>query len=294
MDAEAQPSDVFIIKAMEWLHAHRKMLIIVAVGVAVLGLAWAVLAWKKDQDETDANAQFFAAPNPGSMRAGPVSPAPLLAVAKDYPGTAGGEHAQMLAAEEMFAQGQYPEAYAQFSDFLANYKDSPLIPQAKIGAAACLEAEGKTLEAISRYHDITLTYPTEMNIVSPAKLTLARLYEEVVPPQPQQALGLYYELAGLLKQNPYDPWAAEAQERGQLLLAKHPELMRSAPAPAPSSGLGGLNLPETANPVGSPPATTPAPVVKPAPKPAPPAAPASNNIKLMTLPGASSNSTSKP
>jgi predicted negative regulator of RcsB-dependent stress response len=283
MDAQTQTTDYYI-KVMEWAHARRKTIIIVAVVLAVLGLVWAFLAWKKAQNEADANAQFFAAPTQGIMRGGPVSAAPLLEVAREYPGTPAGQHARMLAAEELFTQGQYPEAYQQFSDFIGLYADSALIPQAKLGMAACLEAEGKTADAISKYHEIILSYPAEMNIVSPAKLTLARLYEEANPPQPQQALTYYAELARMLKQNPYDPWASEAQERASLLLSKHPELMKSL---ADSAAPAGVSLDEMGHEPDSLRATT-------APKPSQPAPGAKASPNLLTIPRASSNSASKP
>jgi len=289
MDAQTQPTDIYI-RTLEWLHARRKTIVIVAVVLALVGLAWAVIAWKKTQDETDANAQFFATPNVGLARTGPVSTAPLLELAKEYPSTPAGEHARLLAAEEMFTQGQYPEAYQQFSDFLTTYPESPLVPQARVGVAASLEAEGKIADAINKYHEIALAYPSEMSIVSPSKLTLARLYEQ--ENQPQQALNYYFELARMLKQNPYDPWAAEAQERGQLLVAKHPELLKAMSNPAPSGGAPGapsFTLPETAKPTG----IQPAPIS--APKPSPTAAPPSNGgLKLLTIPAAPSNSTQKP
>ena len=281
MDAQTQPTDIYI-KTLEWLHARRKTIVIAAAVVALAGLAWAVISWKKNQDEIDANAQFFATPNLGLVRAGPVATAPLLELAREYPGTAAGEHARALAAEEMFTQGQYPEAYRQFSEFQTAYPESPLVPQAKVGAAASLEAEGKISDAIKNYHEIILAYPAEASIVSPAKLTLARLYEQ--ENQPQQALTYYAELARMLKQNPYDPWAAEAQERAQLLVSKHPELLKAMSNPAPSGGPPSFSIPETAKPVAAP-----------APKPSPPAAPPSNGgLNLLTIPAASSNSIVKP
>jgi tetratricopeptide (TPR) repeat protein len=286
MDAQTQPTDIYI-KTLEWLYAKRKTIIIVAVVVALAGLVWAVMSWKKTQDETDANAQFFATPNLGLVRAGPLSTAPLLELAREYPGTAAGEHARALAAEEMFTQGQYPEAYQQFSDFLTTYPESPLVPQAKVGLAASLEAEGKVPDAIKQYHDIILAYPAEMSIVSPAKLTLARLYEQ--QNQPQQALSYYAELARMLKQNPYDPWASEASERAQLLVSKHPELLKAMSNPAPSGGPPGLSIPETAKPAVIQPAAAPAPKLSPSSAP-----PSNGGLKLLTIPSSPSNSTVKP
>ena len=101
-------------------------------------------------------------------------------------------------------------------------------PRPRLASAACLEAEGKSADAIQKYQSIISAYPSDINITGPAKLTLARLYEQAN--RPDQALTFYSELAR--SQNPYDPWAAEARERGELLLAKHPELRRAEAAPA--------------------------------------------------------------
>jgi tetratricopeptide (TPR) repeat protein len=283
MDAQAQSSDVYI-KVLGWLHTHRKRLVIGVVVVAVIGLAWGFIAWKKAQDETDANAQIFAIPLEGGPRSVPPSPLPLLDLAKEYPGTPAGEYAQLLAAGLLFNQGKYPEASRQFSEFIENHPESALIPQAKVGVAACLEAQGKTTEAINQYHDIILIYPSEMSIVSPAKLTLARLYQE--DNKPQLAFNYYAELARMLSQNPYDPWASEARERAQILVAKYPELLKSQTNAAPTGATPGFSVSDATKAPGG--ATS-------APQLSKPVAPAGNQgPHSLNLPGASSNSTGKP
>jgi tetratricopeptide (TPR) repeat protein len=290
MEAQTQSTDVYL-KTVQWVHDRRKPLLIGGVLVAVLGLALAFWAWTKATHESDANAQFFAAPIESTMRPMSVSAKPLLDVASAYPGTAAGEHAQALAAEELFLQGKYPEAYQQFSQFIDNYPDSALLPQAKVGAAACLEAQGKTTDAITKYHEIILTYPTEVDIVSPAKLTLARLYEE--SNQLQQAMNYYVELARVLSQNPNDPWAAEARERAELLASKHPELMKAFSNAAPSNPQSGFTLPDATKAAGGKPGTAPA--AKPAPKTAPPGSSSGNEApNLLSIPVVISNSTGKP
>jgi predicted negative regulator of RcsB-dependent stress response len=223
MDAETQSTEVYL-KVLEWLHVNRKQLTIGAVSVVVIAVVWGFMVYSKNQKDADANAAFFAVPIENTMRGEAVSPTPLLSVASEYQGTPGAEHAQIMAAQELFLQGKYPEAGAQFNQFIENYPDSVLIPQAKMGVAASLEAQGKINDAAQKYHDLILAYPSDMDVVSPAKLTLARLMQDA---QPQQALGLYSELARMLSQNPYDPWAAEARERAQLLLFQHPELMEA-------------------------------------------------------------------
>jgi tetratricopeptide (TPR) repeat protein len=281
MDAQTQSTDLYI-KTVEWLHVRRKPLLIAAVAVAVIALAWGIMSWKKAKDDADANDQFFAIPLENPMRLTQSPPAPLLEVAREYPSTPAGEHAQALAAEMLFTQAKYPEAYQQFSDFISNHPDSALVPEAKLGVAACLEAEGKASEAITKYRELIFTYPTEGSIVSPAKLTLARLYEAAN--QPQQALDYYTELARMLQQNPQDLWGFEARERAQLLLAKHPELLKNLNSPSPGSGAAGFTLDQPTLP-----ATGAAPK-----RPAAEAPAASPNSKLLTIPGGSSNATANP
>jgi hypothetical protein len=129
-----------------------------------------------------------------------------------------------------------------------------------------------------------------MSIISPAKLTLARLYEE--SNQPQQALTYYAELARVLNQNPYDPWAAEARERAQLLASKHPELMKALTSAAPSAPQN-TGFPSDANATEG--RKSAAAAATNAPKTSPPPAPSGNQTpNLLTIPGASSNSTLKP
>jgi tetratricopeptide (TPR) repeat protein len=261
--------------------------------VVVLGLVWAFWSWTSARKEAEANADFFAAPIESGSRSLAVTPNALLDVAANFPSTPAGEHALALAAEQLFTEGKYPEALKEFSEFIDTYPDSPLIPQAKVGLAACLEAEGKTSEAIAKYHEIISIYPTEMNIVAPAKLTLARLYEE--SNQLQQAFTYYAELARTLSQNPNDPWASEARERAQLLAAKHPELMKAMAGTTPSAP---QNAPFNSDSLEAPdvkPAKAPVTRATNAAKPSTPASPATNQVpNLLVIPGVSTNSTPNP
>jgi predicted negative regulator of RcsB-dependent stress response len=286
MDAQTQTTDVYF-RVLAWLHAHRKPLLIGSVVAAVIGLVWGFLAWKKAQDETDANAQLFAVPLEGGPRSASASPLTLLDLAKEYPSTPAGEYAQLLAADLLFNEAKYQEAARQFSDFAENHPESALVSVASVGVAASLEAQGKTAEAISKYHDIIVMYPSELSIISPAKLTLARLYQE--DGKPQLAFNYYAELARMLSQNPYDPWASEARERAQLLVAKYPDLLKSqtnaAPSGVPSSAVPGFSVSDSSKAAG---ATS-------APQPSKPAAPANKQVPpLLKIPGPSSNSTGKP
>jgi predicted negative regulator of RcsB-dependent stress response len=280
MDTETQSTE-FYFKVLGWMHAHRKALLIGAIVALAIGLIAAFLAWKSSQDELAANALFFAIPIETGSRVAAPSPTAFLELAQEYPGTAGGEHAELLGAELLFTQGKYPEAEREFTRFGADHPDDPLVSQSRIGVAACVEAEGKTMDAIQKYREIILAYPGEENIVSPAKLTMARLCEEANPPQLQQALTYYSELARILTQNPYDPWASEGRERGALLFSKHPELARSqaSAAPAPS----GFSISDAVK--AAAPATT---------APAPKVAGTNQGVNLLSIPGVTSKTTGKP
>jgi outer membrane protein assembly factor BamD (BamD/ComL family) len=202
-----------------------------------------------------------------------------LEIARQYPNTSAGEYAELLAAESLFTDGKYPDAQHEFSSFVENHPESPLVPQAKLGVAASLEAQGKIPDAIQQYQALVSSYPNELNVISPAKLTLARLLDQ--ENHPDQALNLYADLAR--SQNPNDPWGAEARERAQILLAKHPELRRTEPTQtstpfslAPSAG-------QTSTQVPAPQAPAPAPQIKTQ----------NPSINLLPLP-ATSNSPAKP
>ena len=276
--SQTHSADTFY-KFMAWLQANQKRLLIGVAVVAVLGLVAGFMAWKKGQDVADANARLFDLPVASSPNAPVIAPAPssFLNIASEYPDTSAGDYALLLGAESLFIDGNYPEAQQHFSKYIDDHPDNPLAAQAKVGVAACLEAEGKTSDAIRQYQEIVSAYPSEVSVTSPAKLTLARLYEQ--ENRPDQALAYYSELAQT--QNPYDPWAAEARDRGMLLLAKHPELRRTEQTPAPAP----FSVPTPGNPTPSaPPPAAPAP----APKPANPA------LNLLSIPGVSSNATGKP
>jgi predicted negative regulator of RcsB-dependent stress response len=246
MDAQqAQSNDVYL-KLVEWLHARRKPLLIGAAAIAVVALAWAIIAWRSAENDASANASFYAIPLETALPSAPHTATELMGVAQSYPGTSAGEYARILAAKDLFMEGKYPEGYREFSGFVDEYPDSPLVPQAKLGLAACLEGEGKTTEAIQKYHEIIMTYPSEQNIVSPAKLTMSRLLEE--SGQLQMALSSYAELARMAAQNPNDIWAAEARERATLLVTKYPQLMSALTNAAASEAPSGFGLPSMGTP----------------------------------------------
>lgn len=244
---------------LHWLNENRQKVLVGAVAVALIASGIGIFTWKKGQNEINANEELFALPAVygASEKAARPTPEALLKIAQDYPTTGAGEQSQLLAAGIYFTDHKYDQAYQEFSKFVTEHDQSPLAAQAYIGMAASLEASGKTSEAIQKYQDVITKFPNQ-NVVSPAKLTLARLFEE--QNKPKEALD-YYEQLVKSPTGQYDPWAGEARERKDLLLAKHPELDKSiissfsvTTPPAPSTNA----------------VAVPAPAPAPTPAPAPP------------------------
>jgi predicted negative regulator of RcsB-dependent stress response len=281
MEAETSQSTETYYKVLAWLHVNRKRLVIGLVVVVVAAVVAGIIAWHNNQQESDANASLFRLPLETASGPAVTAPPPsaYLDVARQYPNTSAGEYAELLAAESLFIDGKYPDAQGEFSNFLQNHSESALVPQAKMGVAACLEAQGKIPEAIQKYQELVSGYPNELNVIAPAKLTLARLLDQ--ENHPDQALNLYADLAR--SQNPNDPWASEARERAQLLLSKHPELRRTEPAPQASAPFS-MSQPASQKPS--------APAAQ-APAPAPQIKTQNPPINLLPLSG-SSNSPGKP
>lgn len=231
-----------------WLHANRKQVVTVSVIVVVAAIVLGVYAWKKSSDETAADSQLMLLPSVLGVTTdtGQTPATPYLNLARDYPGTPAGADARLLGAEALFLEGKYAESEDQFNKFMDNHPESDLLPQAMMGVAAALEAEGKTPDAMRKYQEIIAAYPNQGGLVEPAKLTMARMSEAAN--KPEQALTYYSELART--QNPYDPWAAEARERAILLLAHHPEL-RKAEAQAQAQGQAPTANPFTTSSTGN-------------------------------------------
>ena len=259
-----QPAQTFdIYKWMAWFHAHLKQVIACAAALAIIGSGLGIYFWKQGQNELEANTRLFSLPpafGGGEKILGQPSAADLQSIANDYPSTSAGQQAELLAAQTFFVTGDYKKAQGAFEKFLADHESSPLAAQAAVGVAASLEAQKDIDGAIKKYQDIVSRYATA-GVADPVKLTLARLYEK--KDQPAQALKYYEELTRVPSR--YDPWATEAQEREQLLLAKHPELKKPV---APPSAMPMLS------PAKSLPGQVKTPSAAPAPAPAPAKAPA--------------------
>jgi predicted negative regulator of RcsB-dependent stress response len=257
-----------------WLHTNRKRVLAGAVVVAVIAAIVGFVMWSNSQKEASADQALLAAPSILGVAApgDPSAVKALLTVSQDYSGTSAGAAAQMLAARELYLGGKYAEAQEEFTKFIAAHPGHPLVAQANVGIAACLEARDKIPDAVQQYKKITSLYSTSPNIIIPIKLTLGRLSE--ADNKPDQAVQNYKDLVML--QDPNDPWVAEASERLRLLVAKHPELNPFPPQPGAAAASPVLNPTEAEMQLLAPPGSAapgsqpaaPAPNTTPAPPPA--------------------------
>jgi predicted negative regulator of RcsB-dependent stress response len=220
-------------RLLAWFEMHRKPVLRGSIVVVVLGVGIGFFIWQQNDRQARASEALSRITSVG-LTATELSATPgaLLKVATEYRKTDAAARALLLAGGDLYAQGKYAEAEAQFGRFLREYRDSPFADQALLGVAACLDARGKTPEAIVAYNDIVQHHSTD-NVAPPAKLALAWLYEKQA--KLEQARDFYLELS----RGPYGSISSEAGIHLEALFAKHPELLPSgraapgAPAPVP-------------------------------------------------------------
>jgi outer membrane protein assembly factor BamD (BamD/ComL family) len=223
MDEKPKQSSFDSLTFLAWFEVNKTRIVIAVIVVATAALLIGLAAWKRDQDEIAAGHALLELQQ--SRRDAEAGPAPeaYLRIARQYPRSAAGQRAQLLAAQAHFADENYEEAEAQFRRFAEEHDRSPLAPQAFLGIAASLDARRQNTEAIARYQDVITRFP-QTAAASQARLSLARIFE--AENEPAQSLRLYDELI-----RADDAWSGEARERRRQLLMDYPELK----APAPSA-----------------------------------------------------------
>jgi len=211
-----------------WFETNKKPAA-VAGGIAVIvGLVVWFVVWQQAQKQIDAgNALSDVAVGSGGQRTD--TPEAYLRVAANFPKSSAGAQAVLLAAANLFADGKFPEAQAQFEKFIREYRESPFMSQALLGVAACLEAEGKTEQALTAYKDLVTRHAKE-SVIPQAKFALARLYE--AQGKPELARDLFEQIE---HDNPYGSLGSEAGMRLEDLNTKYP---KPVPAPVSTAPLG--------------------------------------------------------
>ncbi|MCU0772300.1 MAG: tetratricopeptide repeat protein [Verrucomicrobia bacterium] len=227
MDAELTHSEQWL-RFLAWLEDNWRRVAAVASIVIGLGVVVAFVLWQgaqKQRNASEALSLLLVAPEGSSSDR-------LTRFASDHAGTEAGTRALLLAGGALFAEGKYPEAQARFEAFLAGQPASPLTPKARLGVAACKEAQGQIDAAIQEYQGLAESRGSG-NTMPVARFSLASLY--VQQGRPDLARVQYEELARMQG----SALAMEAQAR-----------LRELPAPAASASPEAMPL----APLGAPPA----------------------------------------
>ncbi|WCJ58790.1 tetratricopeptide repeat protein [Fontisphaera persica] len=211
------------LEMMAWVEVHKQKLMVAgAVALAVI-IAAVIYNHYTAQREMQASEALLAlrAPIIGENRGKTAPSDKLLALAEGFAGTTAGRHALLQAGEALYLEGKYDQARSVFQRFVTENVGHPLVPQAELGMAACLDAAGKRKEAIEAYDLVRKRWAMEGAVVSQAKLALGRLYE--AEGKLEQAHGMYLEILESMKTG-FNTWAMEAQMRLAALEKAHPAL----------------------------------------------------------------------
>ena len=202
---------------MGWLETHRKQSMQAAAVVVVLALLVSYYFYSHNAKEDAAGAGF------SQLILNRATPEDYVNFQAANHGTQAAPKALLMAGEEYFAIGKYPEAQAQFQKLRQEYRNSPFVSQASLGIAASLDAAGKVDDAISAYSDLT------------------HLSGDVASLQAEFALGRLYEVKGQLDKS-VENFDAVNQAAGNSTMGQesfvrameireaHPELVKAAPA----------------------------------------------------------------
>jgi tetratricopeptide (TPR) repeat protein len=218
MESDITQSALFY-RLWEWVETRRKQLIWGTAVIAVAGFGIGFFFWSQGQSEAAANNALSKLTS--TAAANTSTAADFLTVASAYPRTEAGGRALLLAGARFFAEEKFTDAQAQFDRYLREYRNGAFAGQASLGRAACLEASGKAMDAITAYLDIADHHPTD-NVAPQARLALGRLYESQGN----------YDLA----RQSYEPIARPDSLIGSEAAVRLEELINRNPSPRPVPG----------------------------------------------------------
>jgi predicted negative regulator of RcsB-dependent stress response len=234
MDKEAAPLPLAD-RLWTWFETNKKQAIY---GVIVLvggGLIAGFVYWQQTEKEIKTGEAFsdVSEGQGGGVGPRPESADAFLRVAAKYPKSTAAQRAILFAATSYFLGNEYDKAKAQFDRFARENRESALLGDALLGSAACLDAQGKTEEAIAAYKNLVDHHGSDL-VVPVAKLALGRLYE--FQNKPELARTQYEEIVR------NDPMRSsigdDASMRLEELRVKYPP-----PAPPPSAMTPGAMTP---------------------------------------------------
>ncbi len=230
------PPSAGLYDVLGWFDANKKRVALGALVVAVIALGVGIFVWSRGQrvvkaEETLAGVKMpyspLEAPAPGTGDA-------LAKIAADYPGTPAAAKALLRAGTVYFGEGDFAKARASFDNYLREFGATAQVKDAVFGLATCLDAEGKSAEAITKYKDFIANPAYAADTVGDmARFNLVRLYEQ--SNQPQLALEVLTKMVGTPAPNqPPSPASQEAQAKIRAIYTKNPTLMPAPVATAPT------------------------------------------------------------
>jgi len=230
------PARISFEEIVVWIEERRKLVLL---GIALIGLAgliYVVTASRKESKGHEATAALFQFQSSFTGSSNEPPAAEYLALLSKTEATGIAQHVKLRAAVRYFTSNQYGEAQQAFEAFIREFPMSPLLPEAALGAAASLEAQGKNAEALSRYQEISTRYP-QSSLVGRTRLGQARLLE--VQGDQQQAFRIYQDLAsqsaGPNQFGQSSPLEVDASIAMRRLVKLNPALLQTnAPSVVPS------------------------------------------------------------
>jgi tetratricopeptide (TPR) repeat protein len=200
-----------------WLETHRKQSIQVAGVVVVLAMVISYYFYSRNQKE-EAQAAAFS-----QLILNQAKPEEYIKFQADNHSSQAAPKALLMAGQEYFAMGKYPEAQEQFQKLRQEYRSSAFTIQASLGVAASLDAQGKVDDAIAAYTD--LTHQSGDVASMQAGFALGRLYE--VKGQLDKALENLDAVAAAAGNSTI---GQEAGVHAVEIRMAHPELVKAMPA----------------------------------------------------------------
>ena len=229
---QAQPqTSADWIAFLAWLEVNKKRLITGAIVALCLIAVVSLYGWYANENEAAASRALSSALTPfgGGDTASKSNLDTLKSVVSSYSGTKAATRAELEIGAALFTQGDYAGASAQFERFLREHAGSPWSGQAFFGVAACLDAQKKNDEAVKKYGDFIVRYPSDPS-ADQARLNQGLIYEQ------SQKLDKAAELYDRMTKTPgYSTASREADGRLRLLYAANPSLIPSNPPPVKPS-----------------------------------------------------------
>lgn len=213
----------FGLELLAWFETNKKKLIYVGIVILIVWLGALTVIHFKREREAEASAALTALrPQLGESMLANIPAQKYLEIYEKYRGTKTAPKALLLAAGAYYQEGKYQDAQKTFEKFLSEYPDDIFAPQAALGIASSLEAQGKEAEALTKYQEVTTRYSVDPSVLIPAKMSYGRLMEK--QGKYDVAYGAY---ADIIRSDAYTTWAQEAMYRLQALEKKHPELAQA-------------------------------------------------------------------